>query len=169
MRTPEVDPDNEHRSTDIGLINQFEAEVGHTFPLGYKELLREYDAVWLEDRDFEFIYNGEVDGADVVFYGYGSHLAEHYKIRNIQPDEYSHGDVVVFGTSGGGEHICFDYRQNPTTNNPPVVIMLHDELDETGKMLVCPVADDFERFIESLCDLDDEEDSTVEDRESESE
>ena len=37
------------------------------------------------------------------------------------PAEFFPKNLVAFGRDRGGNKICFDYRLNPTTDNPPVV------------------------------------------------
>lgn len=64
--------------------------------------------------------------------------------------------VIVFGNTARGDYIAFDYRKNPATDEPLVVIMYHDDYveDENGdsKMHVIKVADTFDEFLNLLHD-----------------
>ena len=90
-------------------------------------------------------YNGEVGIADISFHGYGygygygyekkevydqedflifqNSIKESNAIERNQPDEYSYDKVIVFGNTARGDYIAFDYRKNPATDDPLVVIM----------------------------------------------
>jgi hypothetical protein len=56
--------------------------------------------------------------------------------------------VLIFADTGFGDYICFDYRNDPQTNNPPVVYWAH-EFTDTNEGIV-PLAKDFESFLEIL-------------------
>ena len=142
---------------DISEIEKFELEVSHILPLSYKELLSKHNALWPEERDFDFVFEGEEDGRDVTFLGYGDKISSASQILRSQQDEYCYDHIVVIGVAANGDYICFDYRFDPSTDNPPVVLMFHDIADENEKMAICPVADNFEAFIDSLYEWDDED------------
>lgn len=139
-------------AVDMREIEAFEAQLGYRFPAEYKKLMSQHNALRPSDNCFDFKLKNKVDSRDVNFFGYGVDIADSINIaRNQQEkDQYYRDHVVIIGESANGDYICFDYRENPTTDNPPVVVMLHDYLDEDNKMLVCFVADSFERFIDSL-------------------
>jgi hypothetical protein len=70
--------------------------------------------------------------ADESFPGYGEAFKE---------------GLVPFGDNGGGDLICFDYRNNRMTNDPPIVIWYH-EVDFEHRVVF--VANNFEEFIDML-------------------
>ena len=81
-------------------------------------------------------------------------------INNLQsgeepdwPIEYRFEDgLIPFGENGGGDYICFDYRNDKTTDNPPIVIWNHD----MGlKHRVVFIANNFEEFINMLHEPED--------------
>jgi hypothetical protein len=148
MKSVEVYRD--YGSVEVSVIESFEREMNCDLPLEYKKLLTMHNALWLEKRDFVFQVNGEDDSRDVIFFGYGDGLKKSLKIELSQQDECCHESIIVIGESANGDFICFDYRENSATNNPPVVVMFHDYLDENNKMLICPVADNFEQFLDLL-------------------
>ena len=55
--------------------------------------------------------------------------------------------LVPFSENGGGDFLCFDYRQNRGDHDPPVVIWLHEFLDDGP---VVRLADTFESFLTKL-------------------
>lgn len=136
---------------DLAYIDAFEKKMGCILPSAYKSLLRNHNAVRPAENCFNFKFGDKTDSRDVGFFGYGRSIHDYEDIERFQQEpEYSYYNIVVIGESANGDYICFDYRANPATDNPPVVIMLHDYPDENNKMLVCPVADDFEHFIDLL-------------------
>ena len=69
------------------------------------------------------------------------------------PIEYRFEDgLIPFGDNGGGDMICFDYRHDKTTNNPPIVIWNHDMGFDHRVVFV---ANNFEEFINMLHEPED--------------
>jgi len=154
MKIIDVDADMDMGPIDVELIGAFESELGIQFPKEYKDLMTKHNPLWPENRNFDFRFKGQDDVRDVTFFGYGKHLKDYERINQFQDhDIYGRDGVVVIGESANGDYICFDYRSNIESKNPPVVLMLHDYYDEDEKMFVCPVTDTFEEFIDSLYKL----------------
>jgi SMI1-KNR4 cell-wall len=63
------------------------------------------------------------------------------------PPEFFPEGLVAFAEDGGGNLICFDYREGRDNPNPPIVYWNHEA--DIGKD-VSFVAKDFETFIEML-------------------
>lgn len=135
-------------------IDAFEKQIGHKFPVQYKQLLSKHNALRPKENLFDFEFYDKADSRDVNFFGYGDSIEEYEDIGKFQQEpEYCYRHIVVIGESANGDYICFDYRADPTTDNPPVIVMLHDCFDEKNKMFACLIADGFERFMDSLyCD-----------------
>jgi len=55
--------------------------------------------------------------------------------------------IIPFGITGFGDYICFDYRADPKTDNPPVVYWAH-EFNEGEDVI--PLAPNFEEFLDML-------------------
>jgi cell wall assembly regulator SMI1 len=147
---------------DISAIERFERKIGYRFPENYKQLLCAHDEFRPIENCFKFrnIYGAE-DERDAAFYGYGETCTE--KIARSQDfDIYGYEGIVAIGTAANGDHICFDYRHDPTTTEPHVVLMYHDDyvVDKEGntKMVVNFVAPNFEAFVDLLYEYIDEED-----------
>lgn len=143
----------ERGTINIEIIEKFEEDFSIRFPLPYKNLLAKYNQLYPEKNCFSYNVNNKVDERDVVFLGYGEGASESVE-KSQEYDVYGHDGVITFGESANGDHICFDYRQNPTTDNPPVVLMYHDQYvnDKHGqpKMAIVKIADDFDSFIDML-------------------
>lgn len=71
------------------------------------------------------------------------------------PPEFFPQNLVPFAEVGNGDYICFDYRQDPQTDNPSVVYWSHEDAPEES---VSFLAKDFESFLDML--FDDEEEGS---------
>ena len=67
------------------------------------------------------------------------------------PPEFFPKNIVPFARDGGGNFVCFDYRSNPKTNNPPIVYWNHEA--DIGKD-VSFIAKNFDEFISMLKESD---------------
>lgn len=144
---------------DIQRINDFEHKTGYSFPHSYKEFISKHNAAYHKFNLFDF-YNTlfkNIDERDISFYGYGNHLSESNQIdRSNNPDDYMPGGLILIGRSANGDYICFDYRKDKTTDNPPIMVMYHDAFNEDNtEMYVDFVADTFDDFMDSLYAFDD--------------
>jgi hypothetical protein len=153
----------DHGTVNPSLLDAFERMAQLLLPSKYRELIQEHDAVRLVRDSFRFTntfhdagwsYRLGADGKDsrdISFYGFGAELPEYARIDyNQNFDVYGHDHIVAFGTAANGDYICFDYRHDPTSSEPHVVVMFHDAYDETNKMLISNVADSFEQFLGML-------------------
>jgi SMI1-KNR4 cell-wall len=143
----------DYGKVDIKVLESFEIQTGFKLPIAYKMLLSEHDAVIPDANHFEFIdrSNNLRDSRDVSFDGFGERVSSASRMRWPQNyDIYGHEGLVTVGTSANGDYICFDYRHDLKTDQPKVVVMFHDYYDENQKMLICPVANSFEEFMDSL-------------------
>ena len=68
-------------------------------------------------------------------------------------------NILAFSVTGNGDKICFDYRDDPNTDNPPIVYWNHEA--EEG-LDVSFVAKDFESFIAMLEEPDPDEMQKIE-------
>lgn len=128
-----------------------------SLPILYINLLAENNWLRLNTDTFDFInlWNNK-DDRDINFYGYKTE--SYYGSGTILDaqnfDIYGMNGIIAIGFSANGDYICFDYRENPTSSEPPVVLMYHDQYvkDEQGnpKMAIVKIADSFEEFIDML-------------------
>jgi hypothetical protein len=70
----------------------------------------------------------------------------------LDPPEFFPEGLVAFAEDGGGNLICFDYREGKDNPNPPIVYWNHEA--DIGKD-VSFIAKDFETFISMLKSDDD--------------
>jgi hypothetical protein len=82
------------------------------------------------------------------FVSYNDILNQYNNMPEFFPE-----NIVAFGRNGGGNMVCFDYRDNVMTNNPPIVywIIGHDIGED-----VSFVANNFEEFIKMLREPEDD-------------
>lgn len=128
--------------------------IGYRFPDSYKKLISSYDQFRLIEDHFNFtnIY-GKKDERDISFLGHKNLTTG--QIMGFQDyDTYGYEGIVTFGICANGDHICFDYRHDPETKEPHVILMYHDDYvtDKDGnlKRVINFVAPSFEAFIDML-------------------
>lgn len=148
---------------DISIIEAFEKKAGYCLPQSYRVLISSHDWLYPVQNTFTFInIYGHHDSRDISFYGYGDEPIRHGEgiIYNQDFDVYGCEGIVAFGCSANGDYICFDYRHEPRTCEPRVVLMYHDDYieDENGKanMVVNDVASSFDGFINILYKYEEE-------------
>ncbi|MBF0785083.1 SMI1/KNR4 family protein [Muribacter muris] len=157
-----LDIDDEYASkVSQEIISEFESIFNIKLPSLYVEFITEYNKASVRQDTFDY-YDSYNQEEALVGFGFDSFETE----ENIEPgnnilrqwiydDEiYGYPYVYSFGSTGAGDFICFDYRDNPLGDNPKICIVIHDEYDEqTGRRLLFPVADDFEEFLDKLYDF----------------
>ena len=140
-------------------IQRVQDELGYFFPKNYIDLIKNHDAVRLEENIFNFtnIYNS-IDERDLNFLSFksdhldGDILSNQDNVNDLE--NYGIKDLVVFGICANGDYICFDYREDSKTSNPKVVLVYHDDFfdyeDGTSSMVVNNVANNFDDFLNLL-------------------
>ncbi|WGE49731.1 SMI1/KNR4 family protein [Actinobacillus equuli] len=143
------------------IISKFENEFYIKLPKLYKDLIMKHNSPWCEQDCFEYYgLNNEITVSSFSFKGFETELSssslENIFAQYIYDDPvYGYEHVYSFGSSADGNFICFDYRGDPTGDEPKICIVIHDEYDEeTGKHLLFPVADNFEEFLNGLKTFD---------------
>ncbi len=153
----------DHGKVAEDAFTDFEIKYSIKLPQSFKEFISKHDAPWIDGNQFKFfncfhhthawpykIVDG-FDSRDVNFLGFNKSSYDGEDINCAQGfDAYRCNNIIIFGNSANGDYICFDYRHDPETSEPCVVLMFHDAFDRDNKMLVCPVADTFEIFMNSL-------------------
>ena len=149
-------------------IVEFEKKYNICLPKSYKELMLEHNGVRFEEDFFDFINSkGQEDGRDVNFYPIGQNSNWEkknmdYANKNIQnPDYYGVPGLIGFGSTAEGDTVCFDYRDDPKTCEPKVILLVHDEYDDlpdgTSHMHIEPIANSFDEFLDMLYEFKDED------------
>lgn len=146
---------------NIQWIEDFEKEYNISLPKSYCDLMLKHNGVSFIQDTFNYL------GQDNKFHiscieflpfgipisGVASHIINYYQYSKYS-ELYEHKNVVPFGLNEFGYRICFDYRQDPLINDPPVVIMCHDQFmtNEQGqeKIAIFPIANSFDEFLDML-------------------
>lgn len=139
-------------------VNFFVGFIPFIVPRSFKHLLKFSNGGELDDV-FEY-YDismrsitqntvGFIYGVNRSEYNFGYDLIYQYK----NPPEFFPANLVAFAETGNGDRVCFDYRLNPKTDNPPVVYWNHDA--DIGQD-VSFVANNFEEFIQMLKEPEDD-------------
>ena len=123
-------------------------------PKKYLSLLEQSNGGAINNSDFEYYdgrHNSYTQHAIGFIYGIGTtqyNLIKEY----FSPPEFFPEGLVAFAETGNGDLICFDYRNDPKTSNPPIVYWNHEA--EVGKD-VSFIAKDFEEFLTMLKEPED--------------
>lgn len=136
------------------IIEAFAKARGITFPPAYIELISKHDGFYPEIGCFDFIdTNGELNISNVEFGGY-MHTPHIEGMQFPEGDDDYEGKLVGFGSTPGGDFICFDYRFPWANDQPKIVLVLHDDFYDYGinenKRRILYLADNFVHFIDSL-------------------
>ncbi len=158
-----IDVSSDDGSVDIAVIESFEKEIGYCLPQNYKVLIASHDWLYPAQNSFDFInVYAQQDSRDIAFFGYGKEATRYSEniTDNQDFDVYGYEGIIAFGCSANGDYICFDYRHDPKTCEPRVVLMYHDDYVEDANgnahMVVNDVAPSFEAFIDMLYKYEDE-------------
>ena len=151
---------------DEWYIEEFEKKYNICLPKTYKELMLEHNGVRFEEDNFDFINSrGQEDGREFLFDSFGEKEKGKELIYDDQhvsnPDYYGVPGLIGFGSTAEGDTVCFDYRDNPKTCEPKVVLLVHDEYDDmpdgTSHMHIEPIANSFDEFLDMLYEFKDED------------
>ena len=144
---------------DKWYIEDFEKRFGYILPDTYKELMLKHNGVRFEEDNFAldeerfWTWNFLFDAFGEKELTKGDHIDE-AQIGVSHPDYYGIPGLVCIASTGEGDLVCFDYRDELKGNNPKVVVMIHDEYDkhEDGSITnkVTFVANTFDDFLDML-------------------
>lgn len=137
----------------ISIIEDFENKIRRKFPPSYKIIVAEHDAAYVRPGSFKF-YSNLV--ADEVVFGVGVFIPHNENSDGAmtmdQIQRYTEGlteGLVAFSSLGNGDLLCFDYRGNTNTNNPPIAVWHHEGRPGMEEE-VSPVAKTFDEFLDML-------------------
>lgn len=141
--------------TDLSLIEEFEKRIGRKFPPSYKEIVVKHNGAFSKGKDaFRFFSNLTRDytvyGLGLLHaYGNVDSVTETMEWSWRHKPEFFPDGLVSFSRDGGGNLICFDYRADPATDNPPIVVWHHEGRPGTSEE-ISPVANSFDEFLDML-------------------
>ena len=132
------------------IIEKFEKNLLIEFPSKYKKLVNFRDGGLL-GKDLFFYEHEKIRRRNCVgnflcwshdeMYSYYTYFENVYN----DPPEFFPKGLIPFAPDGGGNYICFDYRN--CRENPPIVFWHHEVEENEG---VFPLADSFDEFINNL-------------------
>lgn len=140
---------NETKLDNQMAISVFEEEHNIRFPKDYIDLVRFRDGGTLE-KDLFFYYDERlIRNCIGYFLCWQKETLPHYysylpNIYNDPPEFFPKG-LIPFAPDGGGNYVCFDYRNCKET---PSIVFWHHAVEENEGIFV--LADSFEKFINSL-------------------
>ena len=135
-------------------IAKLDRKLKFMVPRSFIYYVRFYDGCTPKKSDFKYIDFGEKPNIGCIgafipikHDGYSSIL------QTFQdPPEFFPHNLVAFAEVGNGDLVCFDYRNNPKTDNPPIVYWNHEAQEGRD---VSFVAKDFEEFLSILKEPED--------------
>ena len=145
---------------DLNFITDIENDYCIKLPNAYIEFILTHNGATLVNDVFDYDDPNYKDEKNADALAFINVEKIKYRIKNIKsgedsdwPIEYRFEDgLIPFGENGGGDYICFDYRKDKRTDNPPIVIWNHD----MGlKHRVVFIANNFEEFINMLHEPED--------------
>jgi SMI1/KNR4 family protein SUKH-1 len=148
----------EKNEMDLWVIEEFERQIGYCLPKSYKELMSKYNNLWIKETSFDYVDKiGNKETTEIGFEKFswdGQSCIQARQIHVSNKDYYGLPGLVSFGDTGAGDYICFDYRDDPETCNPKIILMYHDEYvehdDGSATMVINFVANSFEEFVDML-------------------
>lgn len=131
-------------------------QIPFVLPIKFFELMQISDGGYV-DYDFEYfdISCSRKIGAGIpCIYGIVEGKKDNIIYKYLNPPEFFPKNIVAFSDTGGGDMICFDYRADHTTDNPPIVYWNHESEPEES---VSFIAKNFEEFLGILKEPEDKE------------
>lgn len=136
------------------VVRELEKLYNLILPKEYTNFITRHNGARMLARIFDYFDpNREGKNSDAVHFDKLENIRHSIELLTCdeEPDwpiEYRFEEgLIPFGDNGGGDLICFDYRKNKGTDNPPIVIWNHD----MGlKHRVVFIANNFEEFINML-------------------
>jgi hypothetical protein len=141
---------------NIEVVQSFCDKLGIILPRFYVDFITKHNEARIENNSFDYRDLNMKSGrnSDGITFIRFEEIMPHIELQkevNKQADgriKYMFEDgLIPFGDNGGGDFICFDYRKNRTTDNPPIVIWNHDMGLEHRVIFI---ANNFEEFVGML-------------------
>lgn len=138
------------------VVATLERKLGVIFPSKFKEIITFHNGGTPQKDSFyyydEFLLRKVGSGVG----GFIPLVHDEYEsIESLvfSPPEFFPEGLVAFAETGGGDFICFDYRQGKDNPDPPIVYWSHGA--DIGKD-VSFIAKNFEEFLDMLQEPDEE-------------
>jgi hypothetical protein len=162
-------------TVDISVVREFEKKIGFKFPKNYIDIITRYNEARIENyiETFYFYSNfmGRYDYCSLNhFLGYNTSgstcsiewywrkVSEWYQIEGEDDDGEDYiferlfpKNIIPFASDPAREKICFDYRHDPKTDNPKIVVW-HAEEERGSSSELSFIASSFDEFLDMLYD-----------------
>lgn len=147
-------------SVAMSVVRHLERKLQIKLPRLYVTFITAHNGACILSRIFDYNDPNRCrESSDSVAFTNAETIAD--KVKSLQSAEEPDWDVkyrfedglIPFGDNGGGDMICFDYRTNRTTDDPPIVIWNHDMGLEHRVVFI---ANNFEEFVNMLHEPEDE-------------
>ncbi|WP_338635047.1 SMI1/KNR4 family protein [Spirobacillus cienkowskii] len=155
---------------DVSMVHEFEKKTGFKFPKSYINIITKYNEARIANHmNVFYFYSNLIDRYESYsigcFLGYNTDCSiESYWENILVDEEYDDDDgedyvaqapfpknVIRFAVDPAGEGICFDYRHDPKTDNPKIVVW-HHEAESGSSSELSFVATSFDEFLDMLYD-----------------
>lgn len=141
------------------VVHSFEKLQGITLPKNYVNFIIQHDGASLYADVFDYFDTPRqsVTSNSIAFIKFEKigRFIEGLLEESVDDKDYFYKNLIPFGDNGGGDFICFDYRKNPKTDNPPIILWSHDV--ENNSQRISFIANNFEEFINMLYESNDED------------
>lgn len=124
--------------------------LGVNFPKTFYELLKCNDGGYPNPDSFIYFdqdFDERIGGCIAAFLPLSENLYGNLLSIHKNPPEFFPNGLIAFAEDGGGNFICFDYREGKDNDNPPIVFWNHAA--DIGKD-VSLIENSFDEFVNSL-------------------
>jgi hypothetical protein len=145
---------------DPKVIKELEAKLCVSLPRVYVAFVSKHNGASLNTKDcFNFNRGGLKSSSGIAFLNVLKIIDDiESLLHQTTEDEndpnpfkfyhYFSKWLVPFGENGGGDFVCFDYRENNDTDSPKIIFWRHDAWNSGERISF--VANNFEEFIKML-------------------
>lgn len=133
------------------VIKAFEQRHSIVLPQNYKSLIQAHNGPVFDHLYVDYLspYSGDIVRTDVGFREF-TEQQRSGSIQNINQDLsglMAPDDIIIFGQDATGDFFAFDYANPELIDQPRIVLLLHDAVDDEGVLIVCKIAHTFDDFI----------------------
>tara|TARA_B000000565_G_scaffold216995_3_gene170798 strand:- start:1147 stop:1674 length:528 start_codon:yes stop_codon:yes gene_type:complete len=136
-------------------LKNIENSIQRALPVMYREICLQCDYGVPEKYDITYFdnlldsYNVTCIGTFLSLKPLSTNSCQEKLLENYYtpPEGFEEG-LITFAVDPFGNYFCFDYRQDPKTENPPVVFWNHEGAGT--EQAVSYLAKDFEAFLDML-------------------